>query len=131
MLDPTHIVTLLDRLTHLGAPAQFDALRAAADQTGGYVKGIEPGNSFDSQAVEIRAHGVYANGENAIDAVRHWIAAASRVAAGPMDETSAIRILKNPHAPAAVLRHACGHLIQHSPTAAHHHAARHVLASLS
>jgi hypothetical protein len=131
MLDTSHIVTLLARFKNLNEPAKFDALRAAADLTGGYVKGIEPGNSFDSQAVEIQAHGVFANGENAIDAVRHWVSAASRIAAGPLDADRAMKILNNPHAPDTVVRSACDHLIQHSPTAAHHHAARQVLATLS
>lgn len=51
-------------------------LRAAAMETGGYVKTPDPTNNWDDQTFEICAHGVYASGDDTSEAIRNWASAA-------------------------------------------------------
>ncbi|MFT4962514.1 MAG: hypothetical protein ACI92Z_003613 [Paracoccaceae bacterium] len=67
----------LDTLEMLGAPGQHDFLVMAALETNGFFKLPERANNWDTQMVEIKAHGIFADGCDASEAIRNW-----RLAAG-------------------------------------------------
>ncbi|NOX39745.1 MAG: hypothetical protein GXP05_04325 [Alphaproteobacteria bacterium] len=70
----------VDALEPLGNAARSDYLSMAAFETGGFYKSAEPNNNWDNQQVEIKAHDVFASGGDDVEAVRHWIQAATRQA---------------------------------------------------
>lgn len=71
------IERVLQTLETLDDEGRHDLMVMVAQETGGYFKPAEPGNSWDSQAVEIRALGVYAQGGTPREAIRNWSRAAA------------------------------------------------------
>jgi hypothetical protein len=63
----------LETLELLGAPGRHDFLVMAALETGGFFHMPERANNWDSQQVEIRAHGVFASGTDEAEAIRNWM----------------------------------------------------------
>jgi len=58
-------------------PAEIErALTRRAIETGGFYKPAAPGNTWDSQRVEITLHGIFGQGEDLDEAVRNWLRAA-------------------------------------------------------
>jgi hypothetical protein len=71
----------LEQLELLGPAGQHDFLVMAAMETGGYFKLPERANNWDSQMVEIKAHGISSIGADACEALHNWKRAAGRQAA--------------------------------------------------
>ncbi len=71
---------LLDDLARRDEAEQIDLLTLVAGETGGHVKLPKPGDTWDSQRIEITAHGIFADGGSLSEALRNWTAAARRMA---------------------------------------------------
>lgn len=70
----THILLALETYT---LKQRVEFLTNAAMETGGEFKLPQPGNNWDSQRVEIKAHGIFAEGPDMPEAIRNWMHAAS------------------------------------------------------
>lgn len=74
-------------LSDLGAMSmslddQIHHVMTRACETGGMVKLPQPGNSWDSQRLEISLHNVWADGASWAEAIRNWQRAARVQVAG-------------------------------------------------
>ena len=81
----------LETLELLDASGRHDFLVQAALETGGLFKQTYPKQTWDNQRVEIKAHGVFAEGGDVSEAIRNWIRAASSQARiqGRVDQAEA------------------------------------------
>lgn len=99
----------LDTLEVLGAPGQHDFLVMASLETNGYFKPPERANNWDTQMVEIKAHGIFADGSDASEAIRNWRLAAGRQVSIQRQVQRAEYVLRQPqgHNGDDVVRKAC------------------------
>lgn len=70
------ITRAIDTLKRLDATERADFMIGAALESGGHYHTPEPQNTWDSQRVEIKAHGIFAEGESDAEAIRNWQRAA-------------------------------------------------------
>ena len=121
----------LETLELLDLNGRIDFLVGAALETGGYYKAADLANSFDSQAVEIRAHNVSSSGPDDAAAVHYWMQAARRQVEGWTSAAEAAAAIRSP-APISngALRAACDTILSHSLNAADRIAATAILQNL-
>lgn len=100
----TDIGHLLARLDHQTLPERIDTMTNAALETSGYYNLPRDGDTWSSQMVEIKAHGISAQGASQEEAIRNWM----KVAQNQMEAAAASSLLCSPDAiPVNDMKTAC------------------------
>ena len=120
----------LETLELLGTPGRHDFLVMAALETGGYFHMPERANNWDSQMVEIKAHGISADGADLEEAIRNWMLVAGRQARVQQRVERAENVLCQPDTDPETLRAACQTILSDGRTFSMQQAARTTLADL-
>lgn len=113
------LASALETLELLGPSGQFDFLVTASMETQGYFKPPRPGDNWDNQMVEIKAHGLLAEGADISEAIRNWKCMAKQQVRIETQLHSAEYILVQPlsHTGPITLRAACHTILDNSPVA--------------
>jgi hypothetical protein len=125
-----HLARALETLELLGARGRYDYLVGAALETGGFFHQPEPANNWDSQQVEIKAHGVFASGTDQDEAIRNWMLVAARQSRVQQRVYRAEYLLRQSDTDPTTLRRACLTIIADGRTQNMNNAARATLADL-
>jgi hypothetical protein len=122
----------LETLELRAASGQHDFLVMAALKTGGYFHDPDRANNWDSQMVEIKAHGIFASGADRNEAIRNWMLVAARQSRVLQQVALAEHLLCQPDCDVAPdqLRRACKTIIAEGRVQALRAAARETLANM-
>lgn len=123
MCTQTNIEHLLIRLGSQSLPDRIDTMINAALETNGYYELPRAADTWSSQMVEIKSHGVSADGSSQEEAIRNWM----KVAKNQMEASAAISLLRcDDHIHGDALKAACRTVLNHQGPTPH---ADHTLAT--